>query len=240
MNTLPWFALLLLACFCAQTTSAYELTTHGAMTNEAYRRSTLSNLSFIRMLGIDDTVADPFDARYYDVSGGNVYSREVFGDYEGRIIRKVGVPPLSIPGWLMRGAIREDDLGYILGVSSGADPHDDPYGSFFRVFNHFYDPIFNRPLTVGIGFGETAPNWGLGTRDALVAAPLPNPTRRNHFTIVDARESMWRALTGLDGGGNPVAVNERTRNTYLGDYLPRTRRRGASGAGYGAATAYEK
>ncbi len=48
-----------------------------------------------------------------------------------------------------------------------------------------------------------SPGWALGYADAFASPPVANTTRLNHFTIVDAHESMWRAATGVrfsDGG----------------------------------------
>lgn len=51
----------------------------------------------------------------------------------------------TLPAWLMRGAIREDDYGIIspMGVEEGANRDADPWGEILRVSRHFYDPIHN-------------------------------------------------------------------------------------------------
>jgi hypothetical protein len=110
-------------------------------------------------------------------------------------------------GWLMSGAIREDDSGYFTGLFSShvlanePEPHDDPWGNFNRFCNHFFDPVNNNaysgacpPLIL-----QSAPAWALGVTGDPFASPPPataNSSRRNHFTIRDARENMWLALTG--------------------------------------------
>ncbi|HSQ80582.1 MAG TPA: hypothetical protein VLU54_05495, partial [Casimicrobiaceae bacterium] len=103
-------------------------------------------------------------------------------------------------GWLLMGAIREDDN------PEEANPKDDPYhsgGVFHREFNHFFDPYFDRPLTVPLLqtlYGSEpirrAYDWALGTANAL-SDPSTRDTQStwNHFTLFDAREAMFRALT---------------------------------------------
>ena len=103
----------------------------------------------------------------------------------------------------MRGAIREDDGPLAIG-----SPWDDPYDSqpVNRFLNHFFDPVKNRPLTTP-GLPEAvvrAPDWATGVADAFGTPWTPNANRRNHFTVIDARESMFRALTlkSIDSSGN--------------------------------------
>ena len=164
-----------------------------------------------------------------------MYRMELFNQgladiFEGGIIQGdgtgpggFGIPALSLPGWLMRGAIREDDLGTTFGFNNGYDPHDDPYGTFQRVFNHFFNPINNSQLTVlGVPFGlDTNPNWAIGASDAFATTLAENTSRRNHFTVYDARESMYRALTGkkkdgtdADPSASTAAQKEAMRKAY--------------------------
>lgn len=223
---------------------AYELATHALITYSAFGQSKLISGSVIQNLGIDsllsspDTNTQPFGNTYYDVQGSTISARtnKPFEDaiIDGGGAPGFGVPALTLPGWLMRGAIREDDLGTTLGFNNGDDPHDDPYGSIQRVYNHFFDPIGNRPLTVlGIPAGEPNPNWAIGTSNAFTTPIAENASRRNHFTVYDAREAMYRALTGKtkDGtdastSGDTAAQKEAMRKTYwatlfrsLGDIL---------------------
>ena len=126
----------------------------------------------------------------------------------------------------MRGAIREDDY-----TATGApNPRDDdPYNVNIppplppnpadqRPLNHFYDPVRHRPLTVVAPLGDRAPDWSLGVFDAVQAPDAPNPTRRNHFTLLDAREALYRALTGrgrvLGAEGDGVAPSDSERKKY--------------------------
>jgi hypothetical protein len=63
----------------------------------------------------------------------------------------------------------------------------------------------------------SAPIWATG-----VLGPFANPlstgenaSRRNHFTVLDAREAMWRALTGYDRAlTTKVASGETARRGY--------------------------
>ena len=186
------------------TASAYELGTHGRLTYQAYKDSVLSDPQLLSELGIENGT-NPFGEVYYDVSGNTVLerTRQPFEQQAARMPE--GVEPRSVEGWLMRGAIREDDLGQIAGINVGDDPHDDPYGNIFRVFNHFYDPVLNRPLTTIAGvLGQNAPDWGTGSANAFAMPNTPDTNRRNHFTVFDARESMYRALTGRDSQGNEL------------------------------------
>lgn len=102
-------------------------------------------------------------------------------------------------GWISRGAIREDDLA---GDEMKAHDHD-PLGSFYRVFNHFYNPVHN------IGLGDLvdatdcnslqpcrrAIDWATGYVDALSSTPQVDTQSRNHFSWQSAREAQYRALT---------------------------------------------
>ena len=196
----------------------YELTTHGGITRAAYGRSVLKDASFRATLGLPK-ISQPFGDVYFDVAG-TINLQRTANPFEGAIIKgALGVDPLSIEGWLMRGVIREDDVPSF----AGDNPQDDSYGSIFRVFNHFYDPINNIPLTVGgirpgSVFGdpnEPAPGWAIGTQNIFSSPILPDENRRNHFTVFDAREAMYRALTGRNAQGNQfIASSQTERNKY--------------------------
>ncbi|MEP7208931.1 MAG: hypothetical protein ABI920_18510 [Casimicrobiaceae bacterium] len=164
----------------------------------------------------------------------------------------------------MRGAIREDDGGRLVGqvFADEAQPLDDPYGNFNRFCNHFFDPLNNQRLTDPRAAGvcvtqdtfATAPVWASGAVDPFATASVQEDTaRRNHFTLYDAREAMWRALTGRDKSFNFVTLTPLDRKAYwattfraLGDVLhliqdmaqPQHTRNEAHGLGH--ATHYEK
>jgi hypothetical protein len=240
--------------------SAYELSTHARITYKAYEGSALGKeQSMTKDLGIDSFITsspdNPFGFAYYDISG-SVTSRsktsfeKIYMDESNN--PNPAIPPtatdVSLPGWLMRGAIREDDYASAFGIWVAKNPQNDqdPPQSFWRVMNHFFDPYLNRPLTLSSAAasafsqatGETdfkrAPSWALGADDAFAATPVPDPARRNHFTVFDAREAMYRALIGKKQDGtnadpsisdnNPTG--EKVRKKYwattfraLGDVL---------------------
>src|SRR3989344_3790819 len=189
------------------TAHAYELGTHARMTYKAYEQSVLKkDDKLIKDLGVDlSNPNNPFGTIYYDVSGTEVSERDASTFEAGHMddsenpypVIPIGTDPRSLPGWLLRGAIREDD---VLEPDNG-QPVDDPYntGSALldnRVLNHFYDPVHDWPLTVGVTLGKRAPDWASGTNDVFNQPNTPENGRRNHFTVFDAREAMYRALTG--------------------------------------------
>jgi hypothetical protein len=164
-------------------------------------------------------------------------------DFEQNVIDRVrkttgSIDPLSVVGWMMTGAIREDDAPRRYFVDN---PQDDPYdsvdGDVARFRNHFYDPVHNRPLTVAsVALGQTAPTWATGAVDAFAQPNQRDSTRRNHFTVFDVKEAMFRALTlkATDSLGNWIDLaqppdpggKEDMRNAYwasvfrgLGDVL---------------------
>lgn len=119
----------------------------------------------------------------------------------------------------MRGAIREDDNPAMPLLAN-----DDPVNAF-RPLSHFFDPVHNLPLTAGgrVGgaeLGSKNPNWALGATDAFGNPNARDNQRQNHFSIHDAREAMWRALTLLDGSMAPlqpvqeVSFGEALRKAY--------------------------
>ena len=121
-------------------------------------------------------------------------------------------PLLPLRNWLVRGAIREDDLkpgDY--NPKDGPAPDPDPRGAFERVFNHFYDPIddiklspFGASCTLIPGSGghcDKAVDFALGTADAFTSLS-PDPARNNHFSWADARNNMFMALTAERDANN--------------------------------------
>jgi hypothetical protein len=49
--------------------------------------------------------------------------------------------PLRFEGWLMRGAIREDDFQSGYYEDPNVQPDTDPWADAFRSTHHFYDPV---------------------------------------------------------------------------------------------------
>lgn len=124
----------------------------------------------------------------------------------------VGTDPihtLPIANWLMRGVILEDQLrpdDYR--AADGPLPDPDPRSDIRRVYNHFYDPIHDQRLTVGVpcnlyppfsplygySYCSKSVDWALGTADAFTSI-APDTTRHNHFSWEDARQNYFLALT---------------------------------------------
>ncbi len=99
-------------------------------------------------------------------------------------------PWLRFEGWLMRGAIREDDLSqgeYVDGIAPDVDPH----GDTTRVLRHFYNPVNDDSIAA---FAR-ATDWSLGVVNALVEPPVVDGGRRNHFSWTDGRRAYYQALT---------------------------------------------
>lgn len=154
MKAIRIFALLIVLFFTRSIVLAYELRTHALLTYNAVARSILlRDPSLSKDLGVDVSSAAVIGARYFD--GTAVAPRE-------RTARKFEadrMPDLvheqSVIGWLMRGAIREDDVALTgcLAIKYEArnfleecNPRDDPYGDIERPLHHFYDPIADRGL----------------------------------------------------------------------------------------------
>ena len=196
---------------------SYEQATHAALTREAYVRSklglpspadaTVSDLALRLGLGSKQVVS--LGTGYIDIGANGpslrlasppnpvTFSSKKIDD-TNRVSPSITPTLDSLPGWLMLGAIREDDIPFDAGALEN-NPQDDPEGSFTRVFNHFFDPVNDRPLMVALQrFGARAPDWALNSGDfSIIDNPLllSRVHRGNHFGVPSAREAMWRALT---------------------------------------------
>jgi hypothetical protein len=228
---------------------AFEVTTHAAITNAAFDRVLLDRPRLLEDLGFafaGGATAVRLRQQYFDISGTVANERSLMPFEVNQIelpnFRGLGFKDQStlVNGWLMSGAIREDDN------PSEGNPKDDPYqsgGAFHREFNHFFDPYYDRPLqTAGLQllYGSQpirkAVDWALGTANAF-SDPSARDTAStwNHFTLFEAREAMFRALTlkqrngfgYVDVAGTQTAAQaESTRMAYwattfraLGDML---------------------
>jgi hypothetical protein len=176
---------------------AYEQTTHAALTREAILQSTVSPATpdVLQRLGISDRQIALGDA-YLDLAddgvirsrsnapSGRQYPLE-FG--KSKIVdanRQASFRPGldSVAGWLMLGAVREDDVKYDDGALEN-NPQDDPSPAN-RVLNHFYDPFNDQQLNVpGLLVSYSALSWALLSHTG------------NDFSSPKAHEAMWRALT---------------------------------------------
>jgi hypothetical protein len=196
---------------------SYELATHARLTNEAYKLSVINfDSKQLKDFGIHN-IGNPFGESYYDMSGSLIRSRKKNEFEQSKNRMPEDVDPLSIQGWLMRGAIREDD--YIdtklpLCSIDAPNPDDDPYPDPpSRPLNHFYDPANDRALDIsGLILLDDdihkAPDWALGTTNAFAQTMQSDTARRNHFTLYDAIEAMYRATTGHDQWGQPAGRND--------------------------------
>ena len=225
MTNIQRGTLFLTISLCFGSAQGYELATHSRLTEQAFLRSNLvQDQQLLGNLGLSKLPSlNPFGDIYFDVSGSQAPMRSV-NDFEKALMSDPN-QYRSIKGWLMRGAIREDDVpqGY------GSNPQDDPNGQIIRVLNHFYDPANNSPLTVGgrnLWLTKPAPTWAMGSTDAFSSPNTADTSRRNHFTVFDAREAMYRALTGMDAQGITTGSSETIRKYYwattfraLGDVL---------------------
>jgi len=199
-----------IAIFYSGLSYGYEVPTHAALTREAHQRSSLQDSDLLQRLGLSSFQQD-FGHIYFDISpnsgvtfarknnpiepgsktGALDYTLHRFNEANKRL-EDAGLPTptfTSIPGWLMVGAIREDDVVY----SSSEDknpPQDDPQGAFQRVFNHFYDPFRDGSGMLGVypATGVAATTW------AIEGEGLPG-LKNNHYSVRSAREAMFRATT---------------------------------------------
>jgi hypothetical protein len=238
----PLLALVLLAL--APPAVAYHVGTHARITLNAFQRSALlTDPTLLPNLGLPSLRYTQLGSSYYDVSGGLAITRDTFDyDYDHGKFPDPGVRNL-VQGWMMRGAVREDDanppFSWFLGLFGESSPLDAP-NNINRFCNHFFDPLHATDGTNGglsdlsgllaCGFSSRPSlQWASGSRDPLVppSGVLEESARANHFTVRDAREAMWRALTGYDRDlVNKVATNGADRKAYwattfraLGDVL---------------------
>ena len=126
--------------------AAFETSTHAAMTAAAAGMFHLgispTSSPLIGTLGLldyDFVIGD----KYIDIAPQLV--TRIGSGFEDDILEKVRRPngvgqipdAYTLTGWLMRGAIREDDNA----VEVQPPIHqDEPGGTFSRVYGHFHDP----------------------------------------------------------------------------------------------------
>jgi len=218
---LSWWSLVML--MLASEASSYELSTHGLLTHNGYELSVLStDEALLKGLGLIDTrsIDAPFGTEYYELTSGGNIDWTVDPAFEDQVIRQIKPKEifqdkLKIPGWLMRGAVREDDYksGIKYGVCYLPRTNPDNYATIMdRPLNHFFDPINDK----GMLLGDKSPDWGTGAESAF-SSPLikDNDGSDNHFSIFQAREAQYRALAGFDGVGNPISPSDvATSNKY--------------------------
>jgi hypothetical protein len=190
----------LMLMLSVKVTYAFDINTHAAMTAEALRQSQITaspnSSALFKRLGLFDK--DYAIGSYYIDIGSLVkrnttpYEREVMAKVREADARLNLPTAESIPGWILRGAIREDDNS--IETPSGTPQGDEPGGVFDRVFGHFHDPVNNRGLTVrSINVGPVATDWAI-KKDTTLSG-LGFGSRKNYYNLPAAREAMWRALT---------------------------------------------
>jgi hypothetical protein len=116
-------------------------------------------------------------------------------------------PHLRLEAWLMRGSIREDDLK-ASSYASNQRPDPDPWGEQDRPVNHFYVAPANEEGTP-LGFGERALDWAMGEISPLTTNGVPDPSRGNHFSYMDARRNFYLALTYKNAAASSSAIREQ-------------------------------
>jgi hypothetical protein len=132
------------------------------------------------------------------------------------VINNDGLLVYKLQGWMARGALREDDLA----LGSHEDYDNDSLGNFYRVLNHFYDPVHNVGIGAVVGASTCvglqpcyrAIDWATGQVDALAVAPQFDTQSRNHYNWESAREAEFRALTSIrdhDANGTYDASDAR-------------------------------
>ena len=138
---------------------------------------------------------------------------------------------LPIQNWLIRGAIREDDLGaselFYLFSHDGINCFGYLLSSAgesvaIRSLSHFYDPYLDLPLPVqqvvinSLGVtvtfaGHKAIDWALGYQNVYTGSAI-NPDRGNFYSYADARNMYWWALTRQSSKGAPYTSFEREQD----------------------------
>jgi hypothetical protein len=201
MNKKALFVLLIALLF-PLTAFSYEVSTHAALTREAFNRPELQMSSILTRLGVSSYGGNLGDI-YLDMSQNGTVTARLNNPGSGGITgdagftskkfddakywlsepEKIALKIESPAGWMMVGSIREDDVAYSFFTGENP-PQDDPSGNINRVFNHFYDPYHGKSLILG----NKAADWAIDGKDLF-------GQQRNHFSIKDAREAMFRAAT---------------------------------------------
>jgi len=126
---------------------------------------------------------------------------------DGSIMRSLGLRPADRQGFLYRGRIgantfatvRYDTASF---VAEGAFDEDQGVSSL----QHFYDPVYERGLTIPVVCGivfTCEPSWRWMIE--------PNPIDNQNFSLADARDFLYHALT-LNDGAPADSSNRRGQN----------------------------
>jgi len=218
----------------------YEQATHALITNSALLRSDLVGASgemsspLVRSLGLDGYRPLGNGRTYFEfigtLLGVSAYER-TSQRFEQDILDRLKLKWRETPiqSWVLFGAIREDD-----NPSESPPTPQDVEAGIRRPLHHFFDPYFNLPLTAD-GLSQLdddvqkSVDWALGVQNSFDDANSPRSPRRNHFTIPDAREAMFRALTLKTPGAatyDDIAseVDAATRQRWRQNYWATTLR----------------
>src|SRR6185312_13047450 len=207
----PWL-LIIAGCCSASMAQAYEQATHAVLTQSAFIASDLGNGSanifapLVKSLGVDSFATLGVAKGYFEfignIAGVSAYPRTSQA-YESKIIARTspGASGNLALNWLIFGAIREDD-----NPSEDPPTPQDVETGISRPLHHFFDPYSNKPLNApGLDAIENDVrknvDWAIGVRDSFKDPNSPELPRRNRFTVFDARESMFRALTLMTSSG---------------------------------------
>ena len=204
MKNIVWAAVISAMLSSLQLAVAFELSTHAALTEQSFGRFLREHPTILTELGfpaslVDPEFSQPIGSQYFEmlVLPDNTPPRRLFDAFERDVIARVNrsMSPRSITGWTMAGAIREDDILW-------KNPQD-ANPNIMRIFNHFYDPVFQRPLSpCPVTTCDLAPNWATGSPDAFDQPNRIGEGQRNHFTTIVAKEALFRALTLKTRFGN--------------------------------------
>lgn len=196
---------------------AYEQATHAFITRTAIELSEQAvGAKLVKRLDLDTLLLLQERVDYFEMlSLSNTVAAipRKAAEYERRIAKDFNVSVTTDPvsAWLLFGSVREDD-----NPSEDPPTPQDVSPGLRRPLNHFFDPAFNRPLTVD-GLSLIDPDvhknvdWAIGARNAFEDSNLPETPRSNSFTIFDAREAMFRALTLMTFDGadyKDIAANQ--------------------------------
>ncbi|MBI4641222.1 MAG: hypothetical protein HY731_11040, partial [Candidatus Tectomicrobia bacterium] len=147
------------------TVSAYDLATHGQLTQRAFEGSSGVH-NYLDVLSIKES--DVFDPT----------SATPFGKL-GEFFQNTG----TVMHWMMEGSVREDDFG--TAIPTCPQPKNPPT-SIDRPRNHFFDvQRGGGGLSTWFANGYPAPGWALGQQGRS----------ENQFTILDARIYQFKSLT---------------------------------------------
>ncbi|APV50806.1 hypothetical protein BWI17_14585 [Betaproteobacteria bacterium GR16-43] len=207
---------------------AYELRTHAYVTTEGIKRSKLfTDGSLASELGLQLNEANTLGTMYFEGTNVGRYTR-LQRRFESARAGE-GIIDGSVASWFITGAIREDDLTTVLGCGGAnvftllqhtrradeCNPQED-HPPIDRVFNHFLDPQHNNSAATSTPGAKSAVNWAIGTDHAFDDASVtPSTSRGNKFSLVDARNAMYYALSGKDPDSNAMnAGSEELRKAW--------------------------